>query len=48
MRGDNIFIPRNLVTNHSLIEEMPVQVEIEEYIDNRTNLLKNRVKYIKI
>lgn len=45
--GDNIFIPRNLVTNHSLIEEMPVQVEIEEYIDNRTNLLKNRVKYIK-
>lgn len=45
--GDNIFIPPHLVTNHSLIEELPVQVEIEEYTDNRTNLLKNRVKCIK-
>lgn len=46
--GDNIFIPPHLVTNHSLIEELPVQVEIEEYTPNGTNLLKNRVKCIKI
>lgn len=45
--GDNIFIPPHLVTNHSLIEELPVQVEIEEYTPNGTNLLKNRVKCIK-
>jgi hypothetical protein len=46
--GDNIFIPPNLVTNHSLSEEMPVQVEIEKYTDNRTNELKNRVKRIEL
>lgn len=44
--GDNIFIPPHLVTNHSLMEEMPVQVEVEKYTDNRTNELKNRVKRI--
>lgn len=44
--GDNIFIPPHLVTNHSLAEGMPVQVEVEEYADNRTNELKNRVKRI--
>ena len=45
--GDNIFIPPHLVTNHSLSEEMPVQVEIEKYTANRTNELKNRVKRIE-
>ncbi|WP_395625722.1 hypothetical protein [Daejeonella sp.] len=44
--GDNIFIPPHLVTNHSLSEGMSLQAEIEEYIDNRTNELKNRVKRI--
>ncbi len=46
--GDNIFIPPHLVTNHSLTEGMPVQVEVEEYTDNRTNELKNRVKRIEM
>lgn len=46
--GDNIFIPPHLVTNHSLTEGMPVQVEVEEYTDNRTNELKNRVKRIEL
>ncbi len=45
--GDNIFIPPHLVTNHSLSEGMPVKVEVEEYTDNRTNELKNRVKHIE-
>lgn len=46
--GDNVFIPPHLVTNHSLTEGMPVQVEVEEYTDNRTNELKNRVKRIEL
>jgi cold shock CspA family protein len=46
--GENVFIPPHLVTNHSLTEGMTVQVEIEEYTDNRTNELKNRVKRIEI
>lgn len=45
--GDNIFIPPHLVTSHSLKEGMLVLVEVEEYTDNRTNELKNRVKRIK-
>lgn len=44
--GDNIFIPPHLLANHSLTEGMPMQVEVEEYTDNRTNELKNRVKRI--
>jgi cold shock CspA family protein len=46
--GENVFIPPHLVTNHSLTEGMTVQVEIEEYTDNRTSELKNRVKRIEI
>jgi cold shock CspA family protein len=46
--GENVFIPPHLVTNHSLTEGMTVQVEIEEYTDNRTSELKNRVKRISI
>ena len=46
--GENVFIPPHLVTNHSLTEGMTVLAEIEEYTDNRTNELKNRVKRIEI
>ena len=46
--GENVFIPPHLVTNHSLTEGMTVQVEIEEYTDNRTSELKNRVKRIEL
>lgn len=44
--GDSILIPPHLVTNHSLYDDMPIIVEIEEYTDNRTNELKTRVKSI--
>lgn len=46
--GDNIFIPPHLVANNSLSEGMNVQVEIEEYTDNRDNEIKKRVKYLKV
>jgi cold shock CspA family protein len=46
--GDNVFIPPHLVTNHGLSEGMSVHVEVEEYTDNRTNELKNRVKRIEL
>jgi cold shock CspA family protein len=42
-RGENVFIPPHLVTNHTLVEGLAVQVEVEEYTDNRTNELKKRV-----
>ncbi len=44
--GDNVFIPPHLVTNHALEDQMPVRVEIEQYIDNRTAETKTRVKRI--
>jgi hypothetical protein len=46
--GDNVFIPPHLVSTYSLHDEMPIQVEIEEYTDNRNGELKTRVKRIKI
>lgn len=46
--GDNVFIPPHLVTNHSLSVNMSIKVEIEEYVDNRTNVLKIRVKGIEV
>ena len=46
--GENIFIPPHLVTNHSLTEGLQIQVYGEEYTDNRTNELKNRVKRIEL
>jgi hypothetical protein len=46
--GDNILIPSHLVSSHSLQDEMKIQVEIEEYMDNRANELKNRVKRIEL
>jgi cold shock CspA family protein len=45
-KGENVFIPPNLVSNHSLIEGMSIKVEIEDYKDNRTDELKNKVKRI--
>lgn len=46
--GDNVIIPAHLVINHSLKDEMSIQVEIEEYTDNRSGELKNRVKRIEL
>jgi hypothetical protein len=46
--GDNILIPSHLVSSHALQDEMKIQVETEEYTDNRTGELKNRVKRIEI
>jgi hypothetical protein len=46
--GENIFIPPHLVTNHALTEGLQIQVDVEEYTDNRTNELKNRVKRIEL
>jgi len=46
--GDNVFIPPHLVAKFSLKEEMLVQVEVEEYTDNRTNEFKKRVKRIEL
>jgi cold shock CspA family protein len=46
--GGNIFISPQLVNNHSLINGMPIKVEAEEYLDNRTNEIKKRVKHIEL
>jgi hypothetical protein len=46
--GDNVLIPSHLVINHSLQDEMPIQVEVEEYTDNRSGELRNRVKNVVI
>ena len=45
--GSNIFIPPHLVTAYSLTNGLPVLVEIEEYVDNRSGETKNRVKRIE-
>lgn len=44
--GSNIFIPPHLVTASSLTNGLPISVEIEEYVDNRSGETKNRVKRI--
>ncbi len=44
--GSNIFIPPHLVTANNLKDGLPVLVEIEEYVDNRSGETKNRVKRI--
>jgi hypothetical protein len=46
--GDNVFIPPHLVCSHSLQNEMQIQVEIEEYTDNRDGEQKTRVKRVVI
>lgn len=45
--GDNVFIPPHLVSSHFLQDEMPIQVEVEEYNDNRSGDVKTRVKRIE-
>lgn len=44
----NVLIPSHLVTSHNLKDDMKIKVEIEEYKDNRTGELKNRVKRIEL
>jgi hypothetical protein len=46
--SDNIYISSQLVNNHSLVNGMPLKVEVEEYIDNRTSEIKKRVKHIEL
>ncbi|MEH6536648.1 MAG: hypothetical protein V7719_09660 [Psychroserpens sp.] len=41
---DNVFIPPHIITKHSLKETDIITGEIEEYIDNRINEPKKRVK----
>jgi cold shock CspA family protein len=45
--GSNIFVPPHLVTANSLTNGLPISVEIEEYVDNRSGETKNRVKRIE-
>ncbi|OBX19297.1 hypothetical protein A9996_18905 [Gelidibacter algens] len=42
--SDNVFIPPHLVTENNLKENDIITGEVEEYIDNRTQELKKRVK----
>ena len=44
--GSNIFIPPHLVTANNLTNGLPISVEFEEYVDNRSGETKNRVKRI--
>jgi len=46
--GENTFIPKRLVSKYSLQDGMSIQVEIENYTDNRDGELKRRVKRIEI
>ncbi|MBL0026910.1 MAG: hypothetical protein IPO98_18825 [Saprospiraceae bacterium] len=48
INGANTIIPAHLVSKYSLCESMALQVEIEEYTDNRTVKLKKRVFKIEI
>lgn len=44
--GENIFIPPHLVVNYLLVNDKPIDIEFEEYIDNRTSETKLRVTKI--
>lgn len=46
--GDNVLIPSHLVSSHFLQDEMTIQVEVEEYTDNRSGESRTRVKRIEI
>lgn len=46
--GDNVYIPPHLVSNYSLKNDMPIQVEVEKYTDNRDKKQKTRVKRIEL
>lgn len=45
--SENVFIPPHLVSIYSLLENQTIDVEIEEYTDNRTGENKSRVKRIE-
>ncbi len=45
---DNVFIPPHIVTNNKLKENDRITGEVEEYIDNRTQESKTRVKKLTI
>jgi hypothetical protein len=45
--GENVFIPPHLVEAHSLVNEMAIKAETEEYTDNRDGNLKRRVSRIE-
>lgn len=44
--GENIFIPPHLVTDNNLEEGMTIRGEKEDYIDNRTEEARTRIKKI--
>ena len=46
--GTNTIIPQLLVAKNSLVNEMPIMVEIEEYEDNRSGETKKRVKQVEV
>jgi len=46
--GTNTIIPPHLVFNHSLQNDLPIIVEIEEYEDNRSGETRKRVKRVEI
>jgi hypothetical protein len=46
--GENVYIPVHLVNMYSLRDEMPIQVEIGEYSNNRTGKQETRVRRIEI
>lgn len=46
-KGDNVFIPPHLVSNHALHDGMMISVAIEEYANTRTGEIKTRVKRIE-
>lgn len=45
---NNIYIPASLVKAYDLAENIEAAVEIEEYLDNRTNEVRTRAKRIEI
>ena len=44
--GENIYIPQDLVSSHSLTDGKSIQVETEEFTDKKNGELKTRVKKI--
>ncbi len=46
--SENIFIPPHLVENHSLTNGLPISIEKEDYIDNRTNETKTKATKVNL
>ena len=44
--SENIFIPPHIIESNQLQEGMDILAEAEEYVDNRTNEQRKRVKRI--